>query len=463
MIGTITAVLFDEARRIFCYRWLALAVGLGLFVATAAYVLHMPDVYDAWGQIFVSKQTPLTTAAEGVSLVGDSYGSTYVVQKTMLNDDNLEAVVKSRDPNVAGLSKTQLASAVGQLRGHIHVSPDSGDGFVEVHYGDTNPVRARQTAQLLMDQFIAKNVDRSRTDLDRAEKFLDQQLAAYGEMLSGSQANIADFRRAHPEVTFIPQPGMATPFDIQQTVSNADEPQPAAQVAQAPPPKPVRPSQAAERVAGLQAKLTGLRTTYTEQYPDVVSTRRQLADAMVDEQREEAVAAAAATAEASAEPAPTATASTPRVQRRYAGPRLPPNVAPDIAAHWVDLQRKDEVLRLGYQQLIGKREAARMSQVIYGANDSGKYQVTRAPTTPTAPYGPKRGLLLAVGALLSIAAGIGAAYLRAGMKGILVAPRELESAFQLPVVGTVSLERAWQTPRHLQAPRKRLFLPSPTA
>ena len=45
------------------------------------------------------------------------------------------------------------------------------------------------------------------------------------------------------------------------------------------------------------------------------------------------------------------------------------------------------------------------------------------------------------------AAGIAAAYLRGSINGIFVAPRELEDAFGLPVAGTVSLERAWQTNR----------------
>jgi uncharacterized protein involved in exopolysaccharide biosynthesis len=463
MLGTITALLFDEARRIWCYRWLALGVSASVFLAATAYVLHMPNVYDAWGQVFVNKQTPLTAATEGVSLVGNDFGSTYVVQKTLLNDDNLEAVVKLRNPNAARFGNLQMATTVSQLRSQIHVSPDQGDGFIEFHYADTDPARARQTVQLLLDQFISKNVARSRTDLDHAEDFLDEQLTSYGLTMSDSQGAIAEFRRRHPEVAYVPTAPGATMADMPQMTSAPQGPAPAAAPASPPTPRTARPSQAAARAAGLQAKLDSLRTTYTEQYPDVISTRRQLADALVEQEREEAAAAAERAAQP---PPPAAEAPAPRTATFRTGPRQAraPIVAPDVAAQWIDLQRKDEVLRLAYQQLIGKREAARMSQAIYGGNASGKYQVTRMPTTPTAPYGPKRPLYLAFGALLAAAAGIGAAYLRAGMKGVLVAPRELESAFQLPVVGTVSLERAWRTRRHVEpSKRKRLPLPTTTA
>jgi hypothetical protein len=66
----------------------------------------------------------------------------------------------------------------------------------------------------------------------------------------------------------------------------------------------------------------------------------------------------------------------------------------------------------------------------------------------------------AAAAVMAAAAGIGAAYVRAGVKGILVAPRELEEAFQLPVVGTVSWERAWHT-RRLPPPAAHKRLSSP--
>jgi hypothetical protein len=130
-----------------------------------------------------------------------------------------------------------------------------------------------------------------------------------------------------------------------------------------------------------------------------------------------------------------------RVRRRAAAPPI----SPAVAAEWADVQRSDEVLRINYQQLIARREAARMSQAVYGSDGSGKFQVTRTPIVPSVPIGPKRGLYLALAAVAAIGGGLGAAYLRGATKGILVSPRELELACQLPVVGTVSWEPAWAT------------------
>jgi hypothetical protein len=49
--------------------------------------------------------------------------------------------------------------------------------------------------------------------------------------------------------------------------------------------------------------------------------------------------------------------------------------------------------------------------------------------------------------------GLAAAYLLAGMRGILMTPQELEEAFGLPVVGTLSWEEAWHTKKRKRPAR----------
>lgn len=434
MVGALITLLHDEAQRIWCYRWLVLATTLALFTAAAAYIVRMPDVYDAWGQIYVNKQTPLAAAAEGVSLVGENYGSPYVVEKTLLNDDSLEAVVRRIEPASALKTEAQVAAAVSRLRSRISGTPDGGDGFLEIHYADTDPVRAQKVVSLLLNLFIARNLDRARNDLGRASQFIEEQIASYEASLLASQDRIAAFRRSHPEVNAVTLPAV-------EEYIEGSAPPPAALAAAARP----GPSAAAQLAAQLEARLATLRLTYTEQYPDVVATRRQLADAIVQRDLEAGMAAAAA----ALEPAPPAAASGAPAsygpRRRMRGPIVPPPLPPAVATAWAELQRSDEVLRINYQQLIAKRAATKMSQAVYGGDGSGKYQITREPTVPTMPAGPNRKLYLVAAALLAIGGGLAAGYLWAAMRGILVSTHELEKAFQLPVIGTVSWEPAWHT------------------
>lgn len=454
MVGALIALIRDEARRIWCYKWLGLATSALIFCAGAVYVLRAPDVYDAWGQIFVNKQTPVAAAAEGVSLVGANYGSPYVVAKTMLNDQNLELVVRRLDPAAATLTKLQMTRAVTALRSQITVPPDQGDGFFELHIRDSNPARARRVVQVLLDEFISRNLSRSQRELAQAGKFLDDQIASYETMLAASQVKIAAFRQAHPIVAATPLPPAFDPTASDLPAARAAY---ETALAQSTTPAAARPSAAADRVYALQAKLAALRIQYTDQHPDVVSTKRQLADAVAerDEELRQATLAPAATPTATANPALEAARRRLQEAQRAATPRqvAAPVVPPNLQSEWAELQRNDEALRIAYQQLIGRREGARMSEAVYGADGSGKYQITRRPTVPDFPIAPNRRLLMALAAVVAVGGGLGAAYVVAAVKGVFVSPRELENAFQLPVIGTVAWEPAWSTKPGLRAPR----------
>ena len=190
----------------------------------------------------------------------------------------------------------------------------------------------------------------------------------------------------------------------------------------------------------LEAKLATLRTSYTERYPDVVATRRQLADAIAVRDSERA-----------SQPAAGPEITQMRAAPRRSAPRMraapPPPVPPDVAAGWFDLQKADELLRANYQQLLVKQAATRMSQAVYQDDEAGKYQIVRQPVVPVIPIGPNRLLYAVLAVVASTMAGLAVGYIRAAMVGILVSRQELEETFQLPVIATVSWEPAWHTPR----------------
>ncbi|MDR6532250.1 uncharacterized protein involved in exopolysaccharide biosynthesis [Caulobacter rhizosphaerae] len=431
MLDPLFTLIRNESRRIWCYRWLAAATTVALWGGAAAYVLHLPNEYDAWGQIYVNGQTPLAATAEGMSIVGEGYGSPYVVQKTLLNDVNLEKVVRRMDPAAASMNRAALEVEMTRLRKKISLARDPGEDFVELHVKDKDPVRARDVVRLLLNQFVARNVDRAQADLGRAGQFLDEQVDSYAAMVAASQVKIAEFRRSHPTVS-------ATTIDTGFQDSRP-APAPVAQAAPAP-----RSFAAARRVSELESQLTSLRATYTEQYPDVIATRRQLAEALRARDLEEREAV-------------TTARRSPALVGGYAPRRIMPvPIPPQVASEWTNLQKNDEVLRNAYQQLLNKRVATRMSQAVYGADGVGKYQVTREPTVPTAPIGPHRVLYLALAGVLAIGGGLAAGWLRAATRSIFVSTQELEQAVQLPVIGTLSWEPAWNArpTRLARAPRR---------
>ncbi|HSZ51291.1 MAG TPA: hypothetical protein VK801_06955, partial [Caulobacteraceae bacterium] len=318
MIGPIVDRLIDEVRRIWCYRWLVAGMTATLLTAAVVFTFSAPSTYEAWGQLYVSRQTPLSAAAEGVSLADLGASTTYVVQKTLFNDDSLEAVARALEPH-RHLTKFQLGVATAALRKGVRLV-DGGDGFVEVHYTDTDPRRAQAVVGLILNRFMSGSYERSHRELQLAGAFLDQQIGYYADQISQSQAKIAALRRRW---------GVTALEAGEDTVIAAVQPQaraPAAPIQLPPPPLPPQASppphtEAGDRVNQLEARLVTLLTVDTEQHPDVIATRRQLEQARVDGQRE--AAAIPASPRTMAPPAPTPAPARVRrmlVRRRPAPP-----------------------------------------------------------------------------------------------------------------------------------------------
>jgi uncharacterized protein involved in exopolysaccharide biosynthesis len=427
MFGQIIDRLTDEVRRIWCYRWLVAAVTTTLVVAAVAFTSSMPNIYEAWGQLFVSRQTPPSAAADTASLADLRSSNTYVVQKTLLNDGNLETVVRALEPR-RRLTKLELTSSTAALKRRVRLV-DGGDGFVEVHYTDTDPQRAQAVVQLILNQFMSESYERSQQELRLATAFLDQQISSYDDLISQSQAKIAAVRRRWGEI------GGDGGEDAVLAAVQPQEPIPTEAIHPPPPSPPPPPrTEAAERVTQLEAKVATLLTVDTEQHPDVIAARRQLEQARAQGKQEMAEVASS----------PSAT-PPPRPPLRRVQSRRQPAPPPEVVAELAELQRNDEFLRASYEQLVSKRAAAQMSQAVSGADRASRFLVTREPATPTIPVGPDRTLYLAAGLLAALGGGVGAGYLRAVTRGIMVSPREVEEVIQLPVIGTVSWEPALRT------------------
>ncbi len=439
MAGSIFGLLYDQIRRIWFYRWLIVLVAVPLFAGAAFFIMRMPKIYEAYAQVFVDRETATAAAAEHVSLVGGNFGSGYVILKTMLNDGNLHALLFRINPVARDLDRGALANATAALRGRIRIDPDQGDGFFQIHYQDTDPVRARDVVKMLLDGFINANLARNRVELENAVRFLDRQIASYAVKLQDATKALARFRAAHPDIV-----DARNPMVVANAASAVAGARAAYEAALA---QPSRGSGNDGEIGALRAHIADLRARFTDQYPDVVAEQHRL-DALLAARAAAPPPAANESAVAQARQQLDAAEARLRGAERSATGTV-------LDAQWADLKNNAEILRNNRQELLGRRQGAQMSLALYADRESGKYQVTTPPVVPPLPVGPNRRLYLALAAGIALAIGIGAAYLRAAINGIFVAPRELEETFGLPVAGTVSLERAWQTQRaiaHHMAP-----------
>ena len=436
MFDALTSRLHDEVRRLWLYRWFLVAVAAVSFLVLAGVALTLPKKYDAWSEVYVDQQAAMSAATEKVALNAATPASVMINPKVLLNDDKLQATLIKLHPEMAKLSPQDMAREVNQFRKRISITPVGEDGFIQFHSKEIDPVLAARVAQSLTDQFIGMSLNRTQNELGMTTRFLDGQIEMYKGLLSDSQQQLANYRQAHPGLTLPGGIGGPLPTggdDPVVTYAPVAAAAPAAGRAAAP-----RTFPEDARIAALEGQLAEQLTRYTDQHPDVINTRRELA-AQIRSRSASAAAAASAPVVAAAPTAPRMT----QIVRGGGGRGRAAPIPADIAAEWGTLLGNDAVLRADYQNLINKQQAARMSEAILGS--AKRFEIIRPVTVPQVSYMPPRSWMLAGAMIAALVIAFAATFIRAAISGVLVSPRELEEEFDLPVAATVSWEPAWQT------------------
>jgi polysaccharide chain length determinant protein (PEP-CTERM system associated) len=213
------------------------------------------------------------------------------------------------------------------------------------------------------------------------------------------------------------------------------------------------------RIDALKRNLDTLLQRFTEQHPDVVGTRRVIAE-LEDQKRREAAArestgghrrATSSTANrvyqelrvslATAE-ATTASLRTrvEEYERRYQQLKDAARMVPEVEAQLAQLNRDYEVNRKQYEALVTRRESAAISGDMESVSASGGFRIVDPPRVPTRPRGPGRLALMLM--LLAVALGAGAAVSFAVTRvwPVFFDGQALRAATGLAVLGSVSLK-----------------------
>ena len=112
---------------------------------------------------------------------------------------------------------------------------------------------------------------------------------------------------------------------------------------------------------------------------------------------------------------------------------------PGVEAEYTQLTRDYDITRKNYEQLVAKRESARMSNDMDSQASAALFRVIDPPRVGTQPATPNRPLLLFGVLILSIAIGLAFAYLKDQLRPVFFDARTLRAATGLPILGTVSV------------------------
>jgi hypothetical protein len=116
-------------------------------------------------------------------------------------------------------------------------------------------------------------------------------------------------------------------------------------------------------------------------------------------------------------------------------------VAPAAEAQLDQLNRTYVVVKENYEQLIRRRESAKIAGDADVSSGVEQFRIIEAPTTPSSPASPDRPTYLMLGALVALAIGGALAYGLGLVRGAFVSAGEAEQALGLPVIATLTDQR----------------------
>jgi polysaccharide chain length determinant protein (PEP-CTERM system associated) len=191
---------------------------------------------------------------------------------------------------------------------------------------------------------------------------------------------------------------------------------------------------------------------WTDNHPDVVTTKQQIARLKPQAQAERSAASGGAgsistpnpafaslRAMAAEKEAQVAAASARKAQIQAAMQQLASNQAqePGVVAEQARLNRDYEVLKRQYDKLLEDREQVRLRSDVQSKTDAIDFRIIDPPSRPNVPVAPNRPLLLSLILVVALAAGAGAAFAKAQIQTTFPTQNRLEQVTGLPVLGSV--------------------------
>ncbi|MBA4009593.1 MAG: chain-length determining protein [Erythrobacter sp.] len=477
--------IFDELRAalwsVWHRRWIAIAVAWGVCLLGWLVVSMIPNAYESKARVYVDVEDVLS---KQLGIAGDGKEEIMRVRQTLSSAKNLEKVITTTRLGEGITERGALDGAVAALEKKVKVTSEQDNLFqitAEIgrsEFSDAeNAVLARDVVQKLLDILREEYVIGSRTGISTAIGDLDRQLQERKAELEQAEQRRLAFESQYPDLVGGSDSLSKKVQDARSELRNVEADLAAAQSGLAAisgqissTPRTVAGGRDATgpKAALLQAQtqLAELRGRgLTESHPDVVSTNKQVAIL--------ARQAAAAGDDAGGTPNPAYAslvaikserqASVEALQARRAA--LQSNAAallasqasePAVAAEANRISRDYDVLRQNYEKLLQDREALKTRGKVEDKASQFRFDIIQQPGVPQNPAAPNRPLLLLGVLVVGIGAGVAVAYALGQLKSSFATPQKLERAFDLPVIGAISLTVS-EAARAIEAKRLKQF------
>ena len=479
-MAELQVLLLTFLKAIGKYRWYAVAISWVIAIVGWAVVYKLPDDYQASARVYVDTQSILKPLLSGMTSVPNVEQQVQFMRRTLISRPNVERVMRMVDLDIKTKSVQDHEKLVEELTAAIKVSGTERDDIYTISYNNPNPKLGKEIVQSLLTIFVEGSFGGKKQESDKAVQFIEEQIKSYEEKLAAGENALKDFKIQN--MGLLPRQGAdystvlsdmsdklnaaKLEFVEAEHARNAIKRQiageePAPLTTSAAEPDVVGNPELESRIQTLEKNLDQLRLQYTEEHPDIVSSKRLLAQLQTRKKEEAKKRVRSAdpgvnyspmlqqmNVALSVEEARVASlkARVDEYASRLSRLRNQSTAAPEVEAQLSQLNRDYQINKENYGKLVERREAARLSGDLTSATDMMSFRVIDPPTAPTTPIGPNRPRLMSIV--------FGAALLLSQIRPTFVSQSALRNTTGFPILGTIAMN--WTDQQKVKR-RRRLY------
>ncbi|MGC1818101.1 MAG: XrtA system polysaccharide chain length determinant [Casimicrobiaceae bacterium] len=475
----LTQQVLDLLRGMWHRRWIGLGVAWIVAIVAVAVVSRIPEKYEASARVYVDTESLLRPLLAGLAIQPNLDQQVALISRTLISRPNVEKLVRMADLDLGVQTNEQREELVDQVTRAIQLGGNVAANLYVISYRDSDPSKAKKVVQSLLQIFVESSLGDKRQDTQTAVKFLDEQIKSYEKTLSATENRIKEFKLKYMGVAGgqgqdyfgrMAQLGteiQSARLDLQGAEQARDSYKRDLTGEQAPDLLGGAADNGVDeavpeidsRLAALRGDLDNLLRKYTEEHPDVVSTKRLIAQ--LEDQRKAVIAARRKAAQAAGK-ASSPTAQDPVYQQmklsladaeanvasaraKLAGLeaeqrrlKAQADLVPKAEAEYTQLTRDYDIQKRTYDSLVSRRESATMGREVQDTGGA-QFRIIDPPRVSPKPVEPNRLALLGLAFLLSLAAGLFASLAASQLLPTFHEARALREVSKRPILGMVSM------------------------
>ena len=474
------------------WRQRIVAISIAWIISVIGWVIvaQIPNQYDSKARIHVDAETFLKPLLGRMAVQNNIYNQVAMMRQTLISRPNIEKVIRMTDQDLLLNSEDEMDEKINEIMKNIRIDIQAANLF-NISYSNENPAIAKMVVQSLLNIFMEENLGQNRKDLTSAVRFIEDQIREYEEQLEIAEQRAMEFRQKNmaflSDKTYFEkfQSSIADVTEAKQvlvdysnrrkqlleSLKNIPSYIPSAGMGPALGGGGRGSSSASVllgRINNLEVSLDELYARgYKDQHPDVRIILNQIKNLRVryEKEQEEFNTALenndtkALQASGGVMPNPVydqltlklfdldseiASLKSRLIHKENAAKQLQSMAhrIPEVESELARLNRDYNVLKNNYEQMLDKRESAKISSDLETNTDRVRFRVIDPPQEAREPSSPNRILLVFAVLAVGLGAGVFVAFVLSQMHATYSTEQKLGERFPYPVLGCISIIRS---------------------